>query len=88
MRVTLTRRAKAERNHALAQRGDAAAAARLLEHFDAAERRLRRFPELGREGRAAGTRELIIAATPYTLVYRIEQDRVTILEIRHSSRSR
>ena len=86
--MTLTNRAKAERNHALAQQGDDAAAARLLERFDAAERRLGRFPEMGREGRTAGTRELVIAATAYMFIYRVERDRVTVLEIRHSSRSR
>ena len=86
--MTLTKRAKAERNHALAQRGDDAAAARLLERFDAAERRLGHFPELGRAGRRAGTRELLIAGTPYLFIYRIEEDRLTVLEIRHGSRPR
>ena len=86
--MIFAQRAKAERNHALARRGDPAAAARLLERFDAATRRLERFPYLGREGRQAGTRELVVTDTPYLFIYQIAQDRVNVLEVRHSRRSR
>jgi len=86
MRVIFAQRAKAERNHALAQYSDPTAAARLLVRFDTATRRLGRFPLLGREGRAAGTRELLVAGTPYLLVYEIIQDQIVVLELRHSSR--
>jgi toxin ParE1/3/4 len=86
--VTYTQRAKAERNHALAAYTNPAAAARLLERFDTTERLLRDFPSLGRLGRKSHTRELLVADTAYLFVYRIEQDRVTVLEIRHSARGR
>ena len=86
--MTLAQRAKAEFNHALARCDSDDAAARLLTRFDAAMRRLGRFPELGRPGRQTGTRELVIANTPYLFIYEIEHNRVQILEIRHGSRSR
>ena len=85
MRVIFARRAKAERNHALAALDDPAAAARLLVQFDMAAQRVGRFPFLGRAGQA-GTRELVIAGTPYRFIYEIVEGRITVLEIRHSSR--
>jgi len=43
-------------------------------------------PELGRPGRAPDTRELVVARTPYILVYRIERDSVVITRILHGAR--
>lgn len=42
------------------------------------------FPHMGRPGRVEGTRELVIADTPYIVIYRVK-DRVDILRIRHSA---
>ncbi|MGV3579798.1 type II toxin-antitoxin system RelE/ParE family toxin [Brevundimonas sp.] len=52
--------------------------------FDAADG-LRDFPNKGR-ARADGRRELVVAATPFLLVYRIEQTSVVILRVWHTSR--
>ena len=47
---------------------------------------LRRLPRSGRPGRAADTRELVVARTPYIVAYRITGDTERILRILHSSR--
>jgi plasmid stabilization system protein ParE len=39
------------------------------------------FPRAGRPGRVRGTRTLVIAGTPYILVYAIVRDTVAILAI-------
>lgn len=41
------------------------------------------FPESGRPGRRAGTRELAIGKTPYLAIYRKRADRLEILRILH-----
>lgn len=47
---------------------------------------LRAFPERGRPGRVAGTRELVVPRTPYVVAYRIEAASVDILAILHGAR--
>jgi toxin ParE1/3/4 len=44
-------------------------------------RRLRDLPRLGRLGRVEGTRELVIAGTPFLLVYDEHPARVEILHV-------
>ncbi len=56
----------------------------LLERIDSAIEALIRHPEMGRVGRRAGTRELILA--PYIVIYRIADPVVEILNIFHGSR--
>jgi toxin ParE1/3/4 len=46
---------------------------------------LARFPEMGRLGRIEGTRELVIAGTPYVAAYRIANDTVRILRVLHGA---
>ncbi len=43
------------------------------------------YPEAGRVGRRRGTRELVIASTPYIVVYRVRarSARVEILRVMH-----
>lgn len=41
--------------------------------------------EIGRLGRVAGTRELVVAGTPYIIVYRV-QAAIEILTILHTAR--
>lgn len=41
--------------------------------------------QLGRTGRVKGTRELIIARTPYIAVYRIKRGNIQILRILHAA---
>jgi len=48
--------------------------------------RLADFPEIGRPGRVAGTRELVIDRTPYVVAYRIMSDAIVVLRVIHSAR--
>jgi toxin ParE1/3/4 len=45
------------------------------------------FPNRGRLGRIAGTRELVLAPLPYIVVYRVNPDAVEIARIFHSARN-
>ncbi|MGB9203229.1 MAG: type II toxin-antitoxin system RelE/ParE family toxin [Terriglobales bacterium] len=49
---------------------------------------LAKFPESGRPGRVAGTRELVILRTPYIAVYRIAGNAVRILRVLHGAQQR
>ena len=63
-----------------------AAARRLVEQIEEGVRQLSRHPMLGRAGRVAGTRELVIAGTPFLVVYRLMADHVVILTVLHGAR--
>lgn len=52
----------------------------------AATDQLAEFPMMGRTGRIEGTRELVIANTPYIVIYRTKGNAVQILRVLHSSR--
>ena len=43
-------------------------------------------PETGRTGRVAGTRELVIANTPFIVPYRIRDKYIDILRVYHAAR--
>jgi toxin ParE1/3/4 len=45
--------------------------------------RLRDFPKMGKPGRVEGTRELVIASTPFVIVYDATPDRVEIVHCYH-----
>jgi toxin ParE1/3/4 len=62
-----------------------AAAARMDELFSDAAAQLVDFPELGRSGKIAGTRELIPHEN-YRLVYEIDGDTVWMLALVHTAR--
>jgi addiction module RelE/StbE family toxin len=47
---------------------------------------LDRFPDAGRPGRTAGTREIVIPEYPYIIRYRVKDDQVQVLRIFHASR--
>jgi addiction module RelE/StbE family toxin len=47
---------------------------------------LANFPEMGRRGRIAGTREWPVSRLPYLIIYRIRGNAVEILEVFHTSR--
>ena len=53
--------------------------------LDAVEN-LGRYPELGRRGRIAHTRELVIPDTPFLIAYRIRNGIVEILAVLHGAR--
>ena len=61
------------------------AAATVDTRIEAQVEKLIRTPEMGRTGRVAGTRELVIAGTPYIAAYRIEGDTVHILRVLHGA---
>lgn len=69
----------------LAER-NAAAANQLSERLRAGMERLAQFPDLGRSGRVAGTREWSVPETHYIAAYRITGGDVEILAIRHARR--
>jgi addiction module RelE/StbE family toxin len=62
-----------------------AAAARLVERIRTAVERLGAHPGIGRPGRVAGTRELVIAGTPYIVPYRVKDEVVQIITILHGA---
>ena len=43
-------------------------------------------PQIGRVGRVPGTRELVIAETPYIVPYRLRGEVLQILRVYHASR--
>ena len=60
-----------------------AAAERRVEQILAAAVRLAQFPESGRRGRRAGTRELVVNQTPYLLPYRVRGEVIEVLRVLH-----
>lgn len=45
--------------------------------------RLSNFPRLGRIGRREGTRELVVARTPYIVAYRLRDETIEVLRVLH-----
>lgn len=43
-------------------------------------------PAMGKAGRVAKTRELVVAGTPYIVIYRVKNNRLEILRIFHGAR--
>jgi toxin ParE1/3/4 len=62
-----------------------AAAPRVVERIRIAVERLPQFPAIGRPGRVAHTRELVVAGTPYIVPYRIKGEIVQIITVLHSA---
>jgi toxin ParE1/3/4 len=76
--LTELRRFIAEHNPEAA----AGTAARILEAVET----LASMPHMGRPGRLAGTRELVVTGTPYIVPYRVRADRLEILAVLHTAR--
>ncbi len=70
----------------IGQDSPAAAARVILELIDQVETSLLVHPAAGRPGRVLGTRELVIAALPYIVPYRVRQTDIEILRVLHTSR--
>ena len=54
-------------------------------HVQAAVERLVDHPSMGHPGRRPGTRELVVARTAFLIVYRVEDDAITILRLFHGA---
>lgn len=48
---------------------------------------LKEHPQIGRPGRVAGTRELVISNTPFIAPYRVVSDEIQILRVIHGARN-
>ncbi|HEV2696774.1 MAG TPA: type II toxin-antitoxin system RelE/ParE family toxin [Terriglobales bacterium] len=67
-------------------RDNPAAAARTVQHIFGAIKQLEQFPAIGRPGRVPGTRELVVAGTPYIIPYRVRQRYLETLRVFHGAR--
>jgi toxin ParE1/3/4 len=63
-----------------------AAAARTADRIWKNTEVLAGHPMAGREVRVAGTRELVIRGTPFTVAYRLERNEVWVLAVMHAAR--
>ena len=60
------------------------AANRIASALLEAVERLAELPNLGRPGRVAGTRELVVSSTPYVIPYRLRADRLEVIAVFHA----
>jgi len=67
-------------------RDDPEIAAAMLEKITEAVKRVGTYPQSGRPGRVAGTREVVVPDTPYILPYRIRKNVVEVLRVFHAAR--
>jgi len=58
----------------------------MLDRIFSAVELLERFPEAGRPGRLAGTRELVIVPTPFLIAYRVRRGKIEIVSLLHGTR--
>ena len=88
MRLVWTRRARIDLREAISYvaEDNPDAADRLENTILASARRLPSHPEMGRPGRVAGTRELVVAGTRYLIPYRVREGRVELLAVIHGAR--
>lgn len=61
------------------------AASRTILEIQTTIEQLETFPQSGRIGRVANTRELIVTDTPYIVIYRVRGKTVEIIRVLHSS---
>ena len=62
------------------------AADRVFERILSAVSRLSDMPHLGRAGRVPGTRELVVAGTPFIVAYTASEKEVSIVAVIHGAR--
>lgn len=63
------------------------AALSIIDRIEQGVNNLARHPEIGRSGRVAQTRELIVPRAPYIVSYRVKLNQVEILAVVHAGRS-
>lgn len=61
------------------------AAARVIARIVSAVDRLSEHPAMGRPGRIARTREIVLADIPYIVAYRVREADVEILTVMHTA---
>ncbi len=61
------------------------AARRVVRAIRSSTGRLREFPESGRLGTVAGTREIIVADLPYVVLYRVTESQIEVLRVFHTA---
>ncbi len=64
---------------------DTAAARRTADRIQDMIKQLEAMPQIGRPGRIDGTRELVVAGSPYLVIYRLDGSDVQILRILHGA---
>ncbi|MDR3701039.1 MAG: type II toxin-antitoxin system RelE/ParE family toxin [Candidatus Sulfopaludibacter sp.] len=62
------------------------AARPLVEQIEEGVARLSQHPLMGRVGRVPETRELVMAGTPFVVVYRVEAKMLVVLTVLHGAR--
>ena len=60
-------------------------AKKIIKFIELTVNQLIQFPGLGRPGRVAKTRELLVSQTPYLIIYREHKNEVQILRVLHSA---
>jgi toxin ParE1/3/4 len=75
-----------ENAHACVAGDNPAAARRLIDQIEEGAELLSGHPGLGRTGRVRGTRELVIAGTPFIVVYRTDGNQAVVLAVLHGAR--
>jgi toxin ParE1/3/4 len=61
------------------------AACTVDERIEEQAAQLSTYPESGRPGRVAGTRELVVTGTPYVLIYRVDPTAVHVIRLLHGA---
>jgi len=89
MKVVWTRKARHHLRAAYdywADETSADSAHTMLGRIFSAVERLEKFPEIGRRGRVAGTRELVVVPTPFLIAYRAHPGKIEVLALLHGAR--
>ena len=73
-----------ESSHAYLAHNSEEAAASAVERILAGLEALLRFPAMGRQGRIAGARELVVS--PFIVTHRVKQDVIEVVAIIHGAR--
>ncbi len=74
--------------HEYIRREDPRVATAVVSRIEQAITRLALFPNSGRPGALAETRELVVPGLPYIVVYQVTSDAATIVAIFHGAQDR